>query len=92
MPHPGTEDELDGLLGGFRAAAQLFVGERGTAVRSAYRDAVARLAWLATEVPEIAEAEINPLIPTAAGLVAVDVRVRLAPVALEDPWLRTLPA
>jgi succinyl-CoA synthetase beta subunit len=43
-------------------------------------------------VPEIAEAEINPLIPTAAGLVAVDVRVRLAPVALEDPWLRTLPA
>ncbi len=47
--------------------------------RPAVIDALARLAQLAVDCPEIAEIEINPLraLPTHQGAVAIDVRVRL---------------
>ncbi|WP_214414448.1 acetate--CoA ligase family protein [Sphaerisporangium fuscum] len=39
---------------------------------------------LMDDIPEVAELDLNPVIVTAAGAVAVDVRVRLAP-ALPRP-------
>ena len=50
---------------------------------------------LADEVPELAELDLNPVVVRPDGVVAVDVKVRLAPVAadadlLRDPLLRRL--
>jgi acyl-CoA synthetase (NDP forming) len=45
----------------------------------AVEDVLLRVARLADEVPQVAEMDLNPLIATAAGAVAVDVRIRLVP-------------
>ncbi|MCW2877217.1 MAG: Acyl-CoA synthetase forming-like protein [Sphaerisporangium sp.] len=43
------------------------------------------------EVPEVAELDLNPVIVTPAGAVAVDVRVRLAPASpRQSPFRRRL--
>jgi acetyltransferase len=47
--------------------------------REALVDAVCRFARLAADVPELAEIEINPLLVTPGGVLAVDVRGSLAP-------------
>jgi acetyltransferase len=44
-----------------------------------------RLAQLATDVAEIEELDINPLLVSAAGFCAVDARVRLAPAQVPAP-------
>ncbi|GLZ36675.1 bifunctional GNAT family N-acetyltransferase/acetate--CoA ligase family protein [Actinokineospora sp. NBRC 105648] len=49
-----------------------------------------RVAHLAEAVPEIAELDLNPLIVTDTHAVAVDARVRLAPVSRVDPLRRAL--
>jgi acetyltransferase len=46
--------------------------------KSAVLDALVRLSYLATENPEIAEIEINPLRVLEKGIVAIDIRVKLA--------------
>jgi acetyltransferase len=48
--------------------------------RGAVLDALLRLAQLAADLPEIAEAEINPLrvLPAGQGVVALDARIRVA--------------
>jgi hypothetical protein len=75
---PASEADLDDLLAGLPG---------GPAVR----DVVRRLAWLAEQVPELAEAEINPLVVDGDAVAAVDVRVRLAPAGRAEPWIRSLP-
>jgi len=88
---PAMTADLDRLLDRLRAAPWLFARDDGARVRAALRDVVGRMAWLGELRPELAEAEINPLVVPAADPVSVDVRVRIAPVAPSDPWLRTLP-
>jgi hypothetical protein len=88
---PATTADLDRLLDRLRAAPRLFTGHGGALVRAALRDAVGRMAWLGELLPELAEAEINPLVVPVAGPVAVDVRARVVPAVPSDPWLRTLP-
>jgi hypothetical protein len=56
------------------------------------RDVAARLSWLADRFPEIVEAEVNPLVVTADGAVAVDVRIRIAPIGAIDQMVRELPS
>jgi len=88
---PATLADLDDLLDGLHAAPGLLDGG-GPGLRTAVRDVACRLAWLAQELPEIAEAEINPLTVGDGGAVAVDVRIRVAHAApAQDPWLRRLP-
>jgi acyl-CoA synthetase (NDP forming) len=67
------------LLRSLRAAG-LFEGVRGRPPvnLTAAASAVARLAAFAAEHPEISEVEINPLIVTPAGAVALDARAVLA--------------
>ncbi|SFK77652.1 GNAT family N-acetyltransferase [Geodermatophilus ruber] len=43
-------------------------------------DCLQRMAWLADAVPEVVEAEINPLVATPGSCRALDVRVRVAAV------------
>jgi hypothetical protein len=54
-------------------------------------DLVLRLGRLAEDVPEVAELDLNPVLVGPDGVVAVDVKLRLAPVADEpDPAVREL--
>jgi acyl-CoA synthetase (NDP forming)/GNAT superfamily N-acetyltransferase len=57
----------------------LLFGYRGTPVSdvAALEEMVLRVAAMATDIPELAELEMNPVIVTADGAVAVDVKVRL---------------
>jgi hypothetical protein len=45
------------------------------------RDCVRRVGWLADAVPEIREIDVNPLVVDAQRSLALDVRIRLGPVA-----------
>jgi acyl-CoA synthetase (NDP forming) len=65
------------VLGG--KAGRLVRGYRGAAAADAAAlvSLVHRLSQLAVDVPELAELDLNPVIATATGCVAVDARVRL---------------
>jgi succinyl-CoA synthetase beta subunit len=56
----------------------------------AVRDVLLRVAALAEALPEVAELDINPLVVTETGCLAVDARVRVAPAEHADPFLRRL--
>ena len=71
-------------------AAELVRAIRGAPLLFGYRGAPAcdvrgveqvllRLAALAVQVPQVAEVELNPLLVTPSGAIAVDSRVRLVP-------------
>jgi acyl-CoA synthetase (NDP forming) len=88
---PLTSDDADEMIRSVRAAPLLF-GHRGSAAvdTAALTDVVLRVSRLADDLPEIAELDLNPVIATADGAHAVDVRIRLAPAAPRDPFLRRL--
>jgi acetyl coenzyme A synthetase (ADP forming)-like protein len=60
--------------------ARLLEGLRGEAPvdRGALVEVIERLGRLAVDHPEIAEVDVNPLLATPSGVVAVDARIRLA--------------
>ncbi|MBB5788764.1 bifunctional GNAT family N-acetyltransferase/acetate--CoA ligase family protein [Jiangella mangrovi] len=82
-------------------AAELVRSPRIAAVLLGYRshpavdlarleEVLVRLARLATDHPEIAEIDLNPVIARPDGVVAVDARVRVEPHPTWDPFLRRL--
>jgi acyl-CoA synthetase (NDP forming) len=74
-------------------AAPLLTGYRGALAvdTAAVEDLVLRLGRLAEELPEVAELDLNPILAGPDGVVAVDVKLRLAPVDEEpDPAVRAL--
>jgi acyl-CoA synthetase (NDP forming) len=77
---PVTDEDAAELVRSLRASPLLF-GYRGTrpvAVR-ALEDLLQRVARLAADVPALAELDLNPLIVSPEGVVAVDARARVAP-------------
>jgi len=69
------------LLAGFRDIPR--------ADLDALYDVLVRIGQLAADLPELAELDINPLLADGAGVVALDARMRLAPVAPgQDPLAR----
>ncbi|PSL57313.1 acyl-CoA synthetase (NDP forming) [Saccharothrix carnea] len=83
---PMSEADVDDLLHGFRAAPKVFAEHDDAAVR----DVLLRVGRLAELVPEVAELDLNPLVLTGQRVLAVDARVRVAPVEPADPFLRRL--
>ncbi|HEV7192346.1 MAG TPA: GNAT family N-acetyltransferase [Jatrophihabitantaceae bacterium] len=80
------------MIAGLRCS-RLLDGYRGrpAADRDAVRDVLVRVAALVSEVPEIVELDLNPLVCTPGGVVVVDARVHLAPPPdLPDPFVREL--
>src|SRR6185437_8496953 len=69
------------LLSGYRGSAPVDVG--------ALEEMLLRAAAIATDIPELAELDMNPVFVTASGAIAVDIKVRLqsAPVP-NDPLSR----
>ena len=52
---------------------------------------ILRLGRLAEDVPEVAELDLNPVLAGPAGVLAVDVKLRLAAVGGEpEPYVRAL--
>jgi acyl-CoA synthetase (NDP forming) len=73
--------------------APLLSGYRGTPPSdvAALEEMVLRVAAMAADIPELAELDMNPVIVSAHGAVAVDVKVRLQPAAApSDPLSRNL--
>ncbi|HEX4820403.1 MAG TPA: GNAT family N-acetyltransferase [Acidimicrobiales bacterium] len=76
-------------------ATPLLTGYRGSKPVdvAALEDVLVRLGLLARDIPEVAELDLNPVIASPDGVVAVDARVRIAPAALPHALAgtRTLP-
>ncbi|WP_331741477.1 GNAT family N-acetyltransferase [Kitasatospora sp. NBC_00085] len=88
---PLTEHDLTTMVTELRGAP-LLLGHQGAppADLAAVRDVLARLSRLAADLPQLVEADLNPLIARPAGAVCVDARVRLEPRPSFDPYLRRL--
>ncbi|MBP0457985.1 acetate--CoA ligase family protein [Streptomyces montanisoli] len=75
---PATEDDALSMLDGIRAAEVLRGVRGGAAVdRAALADLVVRVSRLASDFPEIAEVDLNPVFASASGVMAADVRILL---------------
>lgn len=69
------------LLAGYR--------DRPSADLDALCDVLVRIGQMAADLPELAELDINPLLADSGGVIALDARLRLAPVAAgTDPLAR----
>ncbi|MFI6444398.1 GNAT family N-acetyltransferase [Kitasatospora sp. NPDC050543] len=88
---PLTERDLTTMVTELRGAALL----TGTPVvppvdTQAVRHVLAALSRMAADLPQLTEADLNPLIAYPGGLICVDARVRLEPRRPFDPYLRRL--
>jgi acyl-CoA synthetase (NDP forming) len=78
--HPLTTVDAAEMIGELRGA-RLLRGYRGAppADEGALRDVLLRISALLTMCPDVRELDINPLVVSASGVSALDVRVRVAP-------------
>ena len=83
---PLTESDARHMILGLRAS-QLLLGYRGSTPVDidALVNVVLRMSKLAEDVPEIAEADCNPVIAGASGAWVIDARLRIAPDAVVTP-------
>ena len=88
---PVTDTDAAQMISGVRAAP-LLLGHRGSPAvdTAALADLLLRVSRLADDLPEVAELDLNPVIARPDGAHIVDVRVRIAPAAPRDPFLRQL--
>ena len=77
---PMTDQDAHEMVRSIRGAPLLF-GHRGAPPCDvgAVEDVLLRVARLAEAVPQVTEMDLNPVIASPTGAVAVDVRIRLAP-------------
>jgi acyl-CoA synthetase (NDP forming) len=75
---PATKDDALSMLDGIRAA-EILRGVRGGAAvdRDALAELVVRVSRLASDFPEIAEVDLNPVFASESGVLAADVRILL---------------
>lgn len=83
---PLTDLDAAELVRSLRAAPLLF-GYRGSppVALADLEDLLQRVARLAGDVPALAELDINPLIASPSGAIAVDVRAKVTPVSPGPP-------
>ena len=88
---PLTDIDADTLIRSIKAAP-LLLGHRGSppADLEALRDLLLRVSRLADDLPEITDLDLNPVIARPDGVFVVDARVKVAPYAPQDPYLRKL--
>ncbi|WP_129305285.1 GNAT family N-acetyltransferase [Streptomyces sp. L2] len=88
---PLTETDVHDLLASPRCSA-LLAGYAGSpaADMSALEQLLHRLSRMACDLPELAEADLNPVLAGPQGITTLDARVRLVPRRPHDPYLRRL--
>jgi acetyl coenzyme A synthetase (ADP forming)-like protein len=82
---PLTDVDAAELVGSLRASPLLF-GYRGAqpVAVSDLEDVLQRIAQLASHLPDLAELDLNPLIVSPGGVVAVDARAKASPAPLGE--------
>jgi acyl-CoA synthetase (NDP forming)/GNAT superfamily N-acetyltransferase len=88
---PLTDTDADELIHSVHAAPLLF-GHRGTPPVdiAALADVLLRVSRLADDLHEVAELDLNPVVASQSGVLAVDARIRVVPAQPQDPFLRRL--
>ncbi|MEC3980469.1 acetate--CoA ligase family protein [Amycolatopsis sp. H20-H5] len=83
---PTSRDEALSMIDGI-AAAEILRGVRGAepADREALAALIHAVGELVTDFPELAEVDLNPVLATASGATAVDVRILIDPDAAKTP-------
>lgn len=88
---PLTDHDVHDLITAPRCAPLLF-GAHGspTADLEGLEQLLLRLSRMASDLPQLAEADFNPVLAAPGGVSVLDVRVRLLPNRPQDPYLRRL--
>ncbi|MCC9306095.1 GNAT family N-acetyltransferase [Kitasatospora sp. RB6PN24] len=88
---PLTELDLKAMTTELRSAPLLF-GRHGAAAvdLTGIERVLAGLSRMAADLPQLTEADLNPLIARPDGVLCVDARIRLEPRPSFDPYLRRL--
>lgn len=88
---PLTDHDVHDLITAPRCAPLLF-GANGARPVDVERleQLLLRLSRMASDLPQLAEADFNPVLATPGGVTVLDARVRLMPRAAQDPYLRRL--
>jgi acetyl coenzyme A synthetase (ADP forming)-like protein len=83
---PITDEDARRLVRSLRGSPLLF-GYRGRPPVdvAALEDLILRVGRLADELPEVSEMDLNPVVVTAAGVCAVDIKIRCEPAAAPLP-------
>ena len=90
---PVTDADAADMLAGLRSARLLFDTDAPAdreQDRAAVTDVLLRVGRLAELIPEIAEADLNPVIVRDGRCRIPDARIRLQPSRPADPFLRRL--
>ena len=82
---PLTDTDADALIRSVRTAPSLLAADLDR-----LRELLLRVARLADDLPEVTELELNPVIVKPYGVFAMDARIKVAPCAPQDPFLRKL--
>ena len=83
---PTTAEDALAMVDGIRAA-EILRGARGSepADRQALATIIQRVSDLVSDFPQLAEVDLNPILATASGATAVDVRMLIDPVEHTGP-------
>ncbi|MFI9833298.1 GNAT family N-acetyltransferase [Streptomyces sp. NPDC051913] len=88
---PLTDHDVHDLITAPRCAPLLFgAGGDGPVDLKGLEQLLLRLSRMASDLPQLAEADFNPVLATPGGATVLDARVRLLPRRPQDPYLRRL--
>ncbi|WP_055569254.1 bifunctional GNAT family N-acetyltransferase/acetate--CoA ligase family protein [Streptomyces atriruber] len=88
---PLTDLDIHDLITAPRCAPLLFGhGGRGPVDLEGLEQLLYRLSRMACDLPQLAEADFNPVLAGPGGITTLDVRVRLLARTTRDPYLRRL--
>ncbi|MDT7839931.1 bifunctional acetate--CoA ligase family protein/GNAT family N-acetyltransferase [Streptomyces justiciae] len=88
---PLTDHDVHDLITAPRCAPLLFgAGGAGPVDLAGLEQLLLRLSRMASDLPQLAEADFNPVLATPGGVSVLDARVRLLPRRPQDPYLRRL--
>ncbi|MES5819812.1 GNAT family N-acetyltransferase [Streptomyces sp. RG80] len=88
---PLTDHDVHDLITAPRCAPLLFGANGARPVDlEGLEQLLLRLSRMASDLPQLAEADLNPVLATPGSVSALDVRVRLLPRRPHDPYLRRL--
>ncbi|WP_438290500.1 bifunctional acetate--CoA ligase family protein/GNAT family N-acetyltransferase [Streptomyces sp. HUAS TT7] len=88
---PLTDLDVHDLITAPRCAPLLFgQGGNGPVDLEGLEQLLSRLSRMACDLPQLAEADLNPVLARPGGVTALDVRIRLLPRKADNPYLRRL--
>ncbi|MGE6734456.1 acetate--CoA ligase family protein, partial [Streptomyces sp. NPDC059900] len=88
---PLTDLDVHDLITAPRCAPLLFGhGGSGPVDLEGLEQLLHRLSRMACDLPQLAEADLNPVLARPGGTTALDARIRLLPRTAHDPYLRRL--